>query len=44
MTCYVTNDILLPNDRVVIIGPELFSDELCPGLDRLQPLPTKHID
>ena len=43
MVFYVTNDILPPNDWVVIIGLELVGDELCPGIHCLQPLLTEHI-
>ena len=43
MVRYVTNTVLLPNDRMVIVGFELLSDELCPGIDRLQLLLTEHV-
>ena len=43
MVHYVTNNILPPNDRVVIIRLELLSDKLCPGINRLQLLLMEHV-
>ena len=32
----VSNDILTPDERMVIIGLELLGHELCPGFNRLE--------
>ena len=43
MVRYVTNDILPPNDWVVIVRLELLSDKLCPSINRLQLLLMEHV-
>jgi len=39
----VTNCVLTPYERVIIIGLELFGNKLCPGLECSQLFLAKHV-